>query len=190
MDTASINALLAHLDPEVWVVTAAAGARRGGLVATSVAPASIVPEMPRTNVAVARQHHTAELIETAGAFALHLLGEEQLDWVWRFGLQSGRDRDKLAGLRWRGGITGSPILAGVVGWFECRVEARLDTGDRYLYLGEVLDGALEATRPALRWQRAVALAAPDQLAELKARRERQAASDADLIRAWRQLNCG
>src|SRR5262245_34991414 len=111
MDPAAVSAVFAQVDPAVWLITARAGERQGGLIATFVSQASIVPEAPRVVVGMARHHHTWELVEASGAFALHLLGEEQLDWVWRFGLQSGRHQDKLAGLAAHSGITGSPLLA-------------------------------------------------------------------------------
>src|SRR5215831_15768169 len=105
VDPAAIANVFAQLDRELWLLTAAAGDRRGGLIATFVSQASIVPEMPRVLVGLARQHHTWGLVEAAGAFALHLLAEDQLDRVWRFGLESGRDGDKLAGLPVRVGAT-------------------------------------------------------------------------------------
>src|SRR6516225_7315894 len=103
--------LFARTDRELWLLTATASGRRGGLIATFVSQASIVPDLPRVIVGIAKQHHTHGLIEASGAFALHLIGEEHLDWVWRFGLRSGRDADKLAGLTATAGTTGSPILA-------------------------------------------------------------------------------
>src|SRR4051812_48836551 len=119
MDVTAATTLFARLDPEVWLVTAQApgGGPRGGLIATHVAPASIAAELPRVAVGLAKQHHTWGLVEASGAFALHLLGADDLDLVWRFGLDSGRDLDKFAGLEPppRRGATGSPLLAGAVG---------------------------------------------------------------------------
>src|SRR2546421_3722034 len=103
--------ILDRTDRELWVVTAQAAGRRGGLIATFVTGASIVPEMPRVLVGLARQHQTWELVERSGVFALHLLGEEHLEWVWRFGLDSGRDADKVAGLTVTATATGNPVLA-------------------------------------------------------------------------------
>ena len=97
MNLDAAGALFQRLDREIWVVTARAGDRRGGLIATFVNQASIVPESPRMIVGLAQQHYTWSLIEASGGFALHLLSVAQLDWVWRFGLQSGRDCDKLDG---------------------------------------------------------------------------------------------
>jgi flavin reductase (DIM6/NTAB) family NADH-FMN oxidoreductase RutF len=181
-----VSRLLAQLDREIWVVTAAAGANRGGLVATFVSQASIVPSLPRMLLGVARQHHTWHLIETSGAFALHLLGEEQLDWVWRFGLASGRDGDKLAGLDVRQGANGSPILSGVLGWLDCRVEARLETGDRTVYLAAVVDGDCTGTQPPLTTRRLLQLAPPERMQQLKEQMTHDIAIDAAAIEAWRR----
>src|SRR5262249_33629311 len=128
--------LLECTDRELWIVTARAGRGTRGLGATFVRSASILPQSPRGVVGLARQHHTWELVETSGAFALHLIHEAQIEWVWRFGLQSGRETEKLEGLAWHAGATGSPLLDGASGWLDCRVEARLPTGDRTLYLAE------------------------------------------------------
>ena len=83
MDLTAASTLFASLDRELWLVTARDGPRRGGLIATFVSQVTIVPDMPRMLVGLARQHYTWELVEASGAFALHLIGEPQLDWVWR-----------------------------------------------------------------------------------------------------------
>src|SRR3954452_13625481 len=91
-------AVFNRLDPPVWLLTAKAQGRRGGLIATFVNQASITPDLPRVVVGLARQHFTWGLVEQSRCFSLQLLGEGHLDWVWRFGLQSGRDTDKFLGL--------------------------------------------------------------------------------------------
>jgi flavin reductase (DIM6/NTAB) family NADH-FMN oxidoreductase RutF len=185
MDPAAVAAVFNHLDRELWLVTARSGSRRGGLIATFVSQASIVPALPRMMVGLAWGHFTRELIEEAGAFALHLLGEEHLDWVWRFGLQTGRGSDKLAGLRLSEKATGSPILTEAPGWLDCRVEDRLDTGDRTLYLAEVMAGAMASNQPVLTFQRMLQLAPADKLQQLKEALARDTHIDAEAIRAWR-----
>src|SRR5438874_1999688 len=125
VDVTAASTLFACLDREVWLVTAAAGERRGGLIATFVSQASIVSDLPRVLVSLARQHFTRELVEASGRFALHLLGEDNLELVWRFGLTSGRDRDKFAGLDYKVSAGGCPLVPGTIGWMDCRVEAKL-----------------------------------------------------------------
>jgi flavin reductase (DIM6/NTAB) family NADH-FMN oxidoreductase RutF len=184
MDVTAASTLFAWLDREIWLVTARADPRRGGLIATFVNPATIVSELPRVLVGLATQHFTRELVESSNAFALHLLSEHHLDWVWRFGLETGRERDKFEGLRVRHMRTGSPILEDAVGWLDCRVEARLDTGDRTVYLAEVVQSGVTHFAPPLTVQRLLKLA-PARLAELKRQLHRDSEIDAEAIRLWR-----
>lgn len=180
------DALFAQLDRELWLLTAAADGRRGGLIATFVSQASLVPELPRVLVGVAKQHHTWGLIEASDAFGLHLLDEAHVEWVHGFGLRSGRDGDKLAGLTLTTAATGSPLLADAPGWLDCRVEARLDTGDRTVYLAAVVASRLTRPGPPLTVKRLLQLAPPDRLRELKEQVARDCAVDAAAIRAWRR----
>jgi flavin reductase (DIM6/NTAB) family NADH-FMN oxidoreductase RutF len=190
MDATAASTLFAWLDRELWLVTAQAGTRRGGLIATFVNPASIIPESPRMLVGLAKQHHTWELVEASGAFALHLLSEHHLDWVWHFGLQSGRTCDKLAGLRLRPGATGSPLLEDAVGWLDCRVEDRLDTGDRTVYLADVVQGGVTHFAPPLTVQRLLQIGPPARLAELKRQLQQDSQADAEAIHLWRSRKGG
>lgn len=185
MDTTAVSTLLTWLDREIWLVTAQAETQRGGLIATFVNPASIVPDMPRMLVGLSRQHHTWELVERSNAFALHLLGEQHLDWIGRFGLQSGRGGDKLHGLRVRSMTTGSPVLENALGWLDCRVESRWETGDRTIYLAEVVQSGVAPFVPPLTFQRLVKLTPPDQLAEMKRQLHHDSERDAEAIRQWR-----
>jgi flavin reductase (DIM6/NTAB) family NADH-FMN oxidoreductase RutF len=186
MDVTAASTLFACLDHEVWLVTAQAEGRRGGLIATFVQQATIVPDLPRVLVGLARQHHTWELVEHSDAFALHLLGEQHLDWVWHFGLESGRGRDKLHGMRLSPLSTGGPVLENAIGWLDCRVESRLETGDRTVYLAEVVQGGVTHFAPPLTMRRLLQLAPPAHLAELKRQLHRDSEIDAEAIRRWRE----
>jgi flavin reductase (DIM6/NTAB) family NADH-FMN oxidoreductase RutF len=180
-----ISDILRLVDREIWLVTSADQERQGGLIATFVNQASIVPEAPRMVVGLARQHHTWRLIEASRTFTLHLLDESHLNWVWRFGLQTGHAFDKFAGLDVTRGASGCPRLPGVVAWLECRVETSMETGDRTIYLAEVLDSRLEKAMPPLTLKRLLQLAPPERLAELRDGMVRDAAIDGAAITAWR-----
>jgi len=185
VNQAAVTALLTLPDPELWVLTAQAGARRGGLITTTVVSLSIVPELPRVMVAVARQHHTWDLIAASRAFAVHLFDEAQLDWIWRFGIPSGRDRDKLAGLTLHVDANGSPILADAPAWLDCRVEAAFDVGDRTIYVAEVVEGSVARPFVPLRMKRLLELAPAERKLELKKGLLDDAVLDAVAIRGWR-----
>ena len=186
MDSTAAATLIACLDRELWLVTAEAGDHRSGLIATFVHSASIVPDAPRMVVGLAKQHRTCEIIESSGAFALHLLGAQNLDWVWRFGLASGRDGDKFVGLEVLTGETSSPLLAAAVGWLDCRVESRLDIGDRIVYLGAVVQGNVTQFGPPLTLKQMLQQAPFDKLQELKRRLHDDSLIDAEAIRLWRE----
>lgn len=190
MDATAAATLFAWLDREIWLVTARAGERRGGLIATFVSQASLVADMPRVLVSLAKQHHTWGLIEASGCFALHLLCEENLELVWRFGLASGRDLDKFAGLEPTAAATGSPVLAGTVGWLDCRVETKLDFGDRTAFVAEVVEGTVTHFAPPLTAKRLVELAPASRLAEMQRLRHQDSYRDAEAIRAWREARGG
>jgi flavin reductase (DIM6/NTAB) family NADH-FMN oxidoreductase RutF len=187
----SVKTVFDCVDREVWIVTAADNMaahkqNRGGMVATFVNQASIVPHMPRVMAGVAKTHETCALIEGSAAFALHLIDESQLDLVWRFGLQSSRDADKFADVDNTTTVTGSPLLGDAVAWLDCRVESRFDIGDRIVFLAEVVDGKrLRDARP-LSLRRLIELAPKEKLATLREQMEADAARDAEAIGRWRQ----
>jgi flavin reductase (DIM6/NTAB) family NADH-FMN oxidoreductase RutF len=186
MDHKAAAELIALTDRELWLITAEAGDRRGGLIATFVSHASLVPELPRILIAVAKQHHTWQLIEASGAFGAHLLAEKNLELVWRFGLASGRDVDKLAGLVIETAASGAPLLGETLGWLDCRVEMRLDTGDRTVYVAEVLAAKRRGDASPLTAKRMIELAPPEKRQQLRELREHDSAVDAAAIRAWRE----
>ena len=167
MDQASIAAVLGKLDNEVFVLTAADGDRRNGQIVCWVLQATIVPQVPRVLVGVGRLTYTRELIEGSRRFALNLLGQDQWRWVPHFGFKSGRDGDKFATITFERGMTGSPILPGIVGYLECEVKSVLDAGAHLFYLADVLAGQLVADREPLRLQRLPDLLPPEDVATMR-----------------------
>jgi flavin reductase (DIM6/NTAB) family NADH-FMN oxidoreductase RutF len=179
-----------RLDRELWIVTARDGERCSGLIATYVSKTSLVPSLPRITTALAKHHFTHELIESSGAFCMHLIGEEQLDWVWRFGIPSGRDVDKFHGLSTLKSTSGSPILSDAPAWLDCRVEARMDTGDRTVYLAEVLEARVQSDATPLTFKRLLSLAPADRLQQMKQDFERDVEVDRAAILDWRRRRGG
>ncbi len=138
--SAQLEEALQLLDPVLLAVTSQDENARGGLIATFVSNASIVPDCPRLMVGIAHQHHTWTLIENSNCCALHLLGEEHLAWAWKLGTCSGKQSDKLLDFQTTQWETGAPILTEAIAAFDCKVEARFETGDRTIYLLEVAEG--------------------------------------------------
>ncbi len=178
--------ILSHVQREIWVLTAACGGQRGGLVATFVNPVSIVREMPRLLVNLSVRHNTTDLARRSSAFALHLITERELDWIWHFGLSSGRNRDKLRGFAIRVGSTGSPILTAAAASLECRIETSMETGDRTAFLAAVVGATTSHSLEPLTMARLRELAPAEKLARLDELYTRDAAIDARLIEEFRR----
>jgi flavin reductase (DIM6/NTAB) family NADH-FMN oxidoreductase RutF len=133
-----IDAALRLVDRELWIITAAHESSRGGLLATWVTSASIDPERPMLLAGISPNHFTAELVQSSRAFAAHLLRPDQMELAWNFANGSGRDRDKLAGLEVKTNETNSPILTNCLAWFDCRVFANYNAGDRLFFWADIV----------------------------------------------------
>ncbi len=186
MNSDSINEVFAALDPEIWIVTSAHGEQQSGLAATCVVRVSIVPDLPRVLVGISREHETWQTLNESGTFALHLISSKQLDWVWRFGLQSRRNVDKFDGLNIQFEETGAPILTDAPAWLDCRIEETFDIGDRTLFLAEVLAGDSIAGIQPLTIQKFLELSPEEKRQALKEQMMRDAAVDSAAITTWRR----
>lgn len=175
------------VDREIWVVTAAAGGRRGGLVATWVSSASIDRERPVLLAGIAPNHFTAELIDASRRFAAHLLRPEQGELAWNFAKSSGRNRDKLAGLA-ANEHAGAPILADCLAWFDCRIFARVDAGDRLFYWADVVAAKLVQTEAPLREHAFIRSLSDQQRRQLAADREADVSLQRPGHQRWRAAN--
>ena len=190
MSLSQVSQIWAEVDPAIWLVTSGTDDAQGGMIATFVNQASIAPECPRMLVGLSHQHHTRQLVETSGAFAIHLFEEDHLDWVWQFGLQSGWTVDKLHGVAFDLGTSGSPLLKEARAWLDCRVEARLNAGDRTIYLAEVVDAYHRHGGPVLTVHRLLQLAPADKRQLLDELHKRDERIDAQAIGAWRNRQAG
>jgi flavin reductase (DIM6/NTAB) family NADH-FMN oxidoreductase RutF len=139
-----LGALLDRLDTVGCVVTTAHGDRIDGCYVSYLTACSMDPV--RLAVFTSVENLTHELVAASGVLAVHPVARGQEDWIERFGLQSGRDVDKFAGLAWHPGETGSPILEDALGWIEGRVLASHACGDHTLRLVEPVAAKLRDAR--------------------------------------------
>jgi len=186
MSKADFGRLFTDLvDPVLWLATSAHDGRRGGLIATFMSNASLAPEEPRVVIGIAKHHFTWELVDRSKAFCLHLVDQARTEWVRRFGLASGREQDKFAGIDPSSGANGCPLFTDAIFWAECTVEAAFDTGDRSLFLGQVTNcGKGSEGRPLTMSEILQSLTEQDRK-ENEQRLARDIAIDAAAIREWR-----
>jgi flavin reductase (DIM6/NTAB) family NADH-FMN oxidoreductase RutF len=180
------DAVFALMDRELWLATTSVGPYRGGLVCTFVSKASIVPQLPRVTLGLAKQHSTCGMILESMRFALHLLWPHQLELVWRFGLSSSRDTDKFAGISTQTSPLGNPLVPETLAWLDCLVEASFDLGDRILFLAEAQDGLRQADASPLTVNQLYARASEQELRRLESLYVHDGDVDALAILAWRR----
>jgi len=133
-----IAALFHRLTQGVYVVGVAHGGERDAFTAAWVMQASFDPLL--LALSINPQNASYPLLRAGNAFTVSVLKRGQLDLARRFGTRSGRDEDKLAGIRWRPGRGGAPILADALAYFECERTESLRAGDHELVIGRVVDG--------------------------------------------------
>lgn len=136
VNAARFRQVLGHFPTGVTVITATdpdhlpAGLAVGSFFSVSLDP-------PMVAFCAAKTSTSYPKIEAAGRFAVNILAEDQED-VCRLFASSGTD--KFAGIGFRPAPgTGSPILAGVLAWIDCDIDAVHEAGDHWIVIGLVRD---------------------------------------------------
>lgn len=119
-----------------------------GLTANSLTSVSLEP--PLVLVCVQQQLRSHDCIRCAEHFSVNLLGEHQEEVSRRFARRDGEE--KFAGVPFRTGASGAPILEDAFAWLDCRLWASYPGGDHTIYVGEVLAGEAREGRPLLFFQ--------------------------------------
>ncbi|MCP3756571.1 flavin reductase family protein [Streptomyces sp. TBY4] len=131
--SSDMKSVLSSFCTGVAVITArGADGRPVGMAVQSFSSVSLDP--PLVCFCPARTSTTWPRIQAAGAFAVNILAADQQELCRGFAVTGG---DKFAGVPWRAGSNGAPLLEGVLATVECDLEAVLDGGDHAIALGRV-----------------------------------------------------
>jgi flavin reductase (DIM6/NTAB) family NADH-FMN oxidoreductase RutF len=104
-----------------------------GLTANSFSALSLEP--PLVLWSIRRDAPSLDGFAAAGAFVVNVLTVEQVALARRF---STPQADKFAGVAWRAGHCGCPVLAGSLAVFECETERTFDGGDHVIVVGRIV----------------------------------------------------
>ena len=118
----------------VVIATGMADDVPAGFAAQSFVSLSLDP--PLVALCPARSSTSWPKLRDSGSFCINVLAADQKP-VCDAMAQSGGD--KFAAFEWRTGTTGSPILAGVIGYIDCDLEAEHEAGDHTVAIGRVRD---------------------------------------------------
>ena len=141
-----VAAIFRQLTLGVYVVGVARDEQRDAFTAAWVMQVSFAPLL--LAVSINPDNASYPLLHAGGGFTVNVLRRGQLDLARHFGTRSGRDQDKLAGIAWRPGRNGAPILEEAVAYLDCELRTSLLVGDHVLVIGRVIDGRI-LTRDAV-----------------------------------------
>ena len=138
--------VLGHFCTGVTVITTVDGdGSPCGFACQSFAALSLDP--PLVLFCPSRSSATWPRIARAGHFCANVLTTAQRELARIFGTPGG---DKFAGVAWSPSSSGAPVLAGVLTWVGCEVEAVHEAGDHHVVLGRVVElGPCGAEQPLL-----------------------------------------
>ncbi len=114
-----------------------------GLTANSFSSVSIDP--PLVLWSLNKQAASLSVFKHASHYAINILGADQMDISNHFAKPA---ENKFAGVDYRLGAAGAPLIDGCVAWFECRNEMAYEGGDHLIFVGHV-ERFDHAERPAL-----------------------------------------
>lgn len=140
MDTQALHKISYGL----YVVGASDGGKLNAQIANTVI--QVCSEPPTISVCINKKNLTHTYIEKSGAFSVSILAQDTpLKFIGGFGFKSGRETNKLEGVTYRIGNTGSPIVTDhAVAYLEARVISRCDVHTHTVFIGEITDAGILA----------------------------------------------
>jgi flavin reductase (DIM6/NTAB) family NADH-FMN oxidoreductase RutF len=130
-----LRRILGHFATGVTVVTTRDVAHNPlGCTANAFTTLSLVPPLILVCISQQSQTHGALQVDPA-IFAVNILTRRQEDLSRHF---ASKRPDKFRTVAHHDGITGVPLLEGVLAFLECRVVDRLARGDHTVLFGQIL----------------------------------------------------
>ncbi len=143
MDKRTFFDIMGTAPAAVTVVTTLgpAGEPRGLTVG---AVTSVSAEPPSLLISLDHRSKSLPDLLLAGRFAVNYLRGDRAEISRRFATPVS---DRFAGIAWRPGSTGAPILhADSLSWLECRIEQVIESGDHVVLIAAVEDGVAPPPR--------------------------------------------
>lgn len=143
IDTSDLRRAFSSFATGVTVVTTCSSSNEPvGFTANSFSSVSLDP--PLLLVCVANGIRCHSVFSSANSFAVNILAEEQQEVSRTF---ASRGVDKFGKVQWTSGQTGSPLLDGVVAWFDCVMHEIVPAGDHSIMIGRIVDYRYDSRAP-------------------------------------------
>jgi flavin reductase (DIM6/NTAB) family NADH-FMN oxidoreductase RutF len=133
-------AVFSRLSNGVYVIGVAHEGRVNAFTAAWLTQVAFAPLL--VTLSINPEHASYPMLAATRVFGVSVLGRGQMELARRFGTRSGREADKLAGVAWRAGALGVPLLLEAAAWLECRVTDTVTAGDHELVVARVVGGTV------------------------------------------------
>lgn len=174
------NKALYNLSYGVFLLSTNADGKKNACITNTCIQAAASPA--RLAISVNNGNYTCELIKKSGTFALSVLDTDiTFPVIEHFGMQSGRDVDKLAGKDYPEDGFGNPYLdKGACAMFSAKVTESHDLGTHTLFVAEIIEAEVISDKSPITYA--------DYQQNIKPRREKM--DETREIVAWRCKICG
>jgi 3-hydroxy-9,10-secoandrosta-1,3,5(10)-triene-9,17-dione monooxygenase reductase component len=137
-DARAFRDTLSQFCTGVVIATGLHEGEMAGFAAQSFASLSLDP--PLVALCPAKTSTSWPKLKASGHFCVNVLGAHQQEVCDQFARKGG-----VADVPWHKGITGSPILEGVLAYIDCELETEHDGGDHIIAVGRVKDLGVQDT---------------------------------------------
>jgi flavin reductase (DIM6/NTAB) family NADH-FMN oxidoreductase RutF len=122
----------------LYIIASNKGDKHNGQIANTVF--QITSEPPTIAVSINKKNLTHEFIKESRVFTASILRQDTpLSFIGRFGWKSGRDTDKLDGIKYKIGETKAPIVIdNTVAYLEAKIMQEVDVGSHTVFIGELV----------------------------------------------------
>jgi flavin reductase (DIM6/NTAB) family NADH-FMN oxidoreductase RutF len=135
-----INRITWKIPNALALVGSAHAGERNGMTTSWITQLSMEPVL--IGIGVDNAAVTHRLISASGAFTVNLWDSDDTRVFVKFSKPANDDGETLNGRPVHAAATGAPVFDDALAWVDCEVRHTLDLGTHTLFVGEVVDGAI------------------------------------------------
>ena len=140
IDNEVLNKVTWKIPNALALIGSRAGDERNAMTASWITQLSMEPVL--IGVAIDNDAVTRRLIADGGSFTVNLWNADDTRVFVKFSKPAIDDGSTLNGRPVHSAVTGAPVFDEAVAWMDCEVRHRLDLGTHTLFVGEVVDTAI------------------------------------------------
>lgn len=141
LDDELLNKVAWKVPNALALIGSRSGDTRNGMTASWITQLSMAPVL--IGIGVDNDALTHRLISEGGSFTVNLWSAEDTKVFVKFSKPAQDDGATLNGRPVREATTGAPVFEEAIAWVDCEVRHTLDLGTHTLFVGEVVDAAID-----------------------------------------------